>query len=902
MDLTSAMRRPIEQDARYYEHSANPTRTARSAGTPRAKSNASQKNSPPATPAQGAGTGPLRGLTSNELDHLAQTYGIQGQQDDRSKTPLLVADAENAKKMANAAVQDLKGYPPDIARFEPRFADLLGQIAVLPANEMQAYGASAATLHSAYQIATPEERATLSDQFGKLEKAVHDEYNRAISDPLQRVLGVFNKPAGAGYLDKEGQYRISLLANMRHRFLGATTPEQRDSVLKSALSLKTRLQAQVSDAIGRYSAKEAASWKEADKDIDRILTEAEAVKNDPGKRYEVIARQLHTSNPGSGEDPFEDRRILAFTQRMQDDPALRDKLSKWYTDAAKPLNSYAVGGPKRYQDILDDLPAAGPDYVRDLADRYDAVLNDATTKNRSITPEERAKRLAGQILEGTARVLLGLTPLAPLSSALDEHSLLPPGARIGIDLAANVVGMAIDPANAASEAFAEGKLFSQAIKQIDHAATEIGGGAKEIAGAAAKANQPLSPALLSRDIGLEQRIAGRPIGVPTEYASEIAPSSMKPSPDVPGLLVDDNNQTYVPIDGRAYPVYKDNDYQTYRVYDPDNRFRYGYPVRRNANNQWEVHGDIGLKGGAGDDAQAGPSSGVAGAGPSSSSGMSHDLRTALEVEDWKSDSDALLDDEVYKQTYKNAYQRLSADQKKIINQWTAVDEGSSSESGSGSDSDSGSSTGSGTSGGSAGSSKNYELNQALYTNKPYDGMAKDVKNLTDGLTALPASPKEVKLLRVADVPADYASRFKPGDLVTNSPAFMSASSDKQFATYAMWDQAAVAGTEQPAIAVYDIRATSPRPFIYGMTTKASAEREWLFRPNSLFRVEEVGIRPPTSPEEKPRIGLRLVEIPVTKKEVARNIYTGETVEVKPEGPTAEEVVAGPPPAKKQKTA
>ncbi|MFC0576744.1 hypothetical protein [Paraburkholderia solisilvae] len=711
-----------------------------------------------------------------------------------------------------------------------------------------------------------------------------------MNDPLERVLGVFNTPVGAGYLDSAGQYRLSQLSRLRNRFMTTRTPQQRESLFKSAVALKKNLQSQISNEVDRYGRKQAEDWKAANDDVDRMIREADHVKDDPGKRYELIARQLHTSNPGSGEDPFEERRILAFTQRMQDDPALRDKLSQWHFEAAGKLNSYDVGGPKRYEDILKSLPAAGPDYVRDLADRYDTLLNDTTTRNHSITPEERATKVAGQILEGTARVLLGMTPFAPLSSAFDAHSTLSPSARIGIDLTANLLGMAIDPANAASAALDEAKLFAQAVKEID-AAAEVGSVARTAADAATAGRiAPFS--MPASHIDAEQSITGRVMGIPAGYASEVDPGSLQPSASTRGMLEDGNGQSFVPIDGRAYPARYDKTFDTWRVFDPDNPWRPAYPVRLNANNEWVVHGDVGLRGGMMD------------ASAASSPAMSPELKTALEVKDWKSATNTALDDPAYRQAYKAAFEKLPADQQRAIRQWTAVDNGSDSGSGSdsssGSDSESGSDSGNGSA--AAAGSKNYELNKALYTHTPYDGIDKDVSDLIGGLDGLPAPPKQqAHLLRVADVPADYATRFKPGDLITNSPAFMSASSGNEYATYALWDQAAIAGTDHPALAFYDIEARSAKPFLDGIATDASAEREWLFRPNTVFKVKEIGVLPASGPDEKPRVGMRLVEVPVTAALEAKNIYTGQTVKVSPGGPAVEEIVAGPSPAKKQKT-
>ncbi|HEY4352650.1 MAG TPA: hypothetical protein VGN31_15570, partial [Paraburkholderia sp.] len=585
--------------------------------------------------------------------------------------PVAANDTRNAQMIAEATTRNLTGYPADVSRFEQRQAGMLDQLASLPAAESRFYAASAATFNSAYRIATQDGRAELLEQFGQFEDAVRGESNRAANDPLERVIGVFNSPVGAGYLDKTAQSRVSLLSQMRRRFIAAATPEQRERVFKSALALKKNLQSQISDAIKANDTKQAADWKEANADVDRMIGEADRLKDDPGKRYELIARQLHTSNPGSGEDPFEERRILAFTQRMRDDPALREKLDIWQVEAGKKLNSYGVGGPKRYTDIANSLPAAGPEYVRDLADRYDALLGDATQKNRSITPQERAKKLAGQILEGTARTLLGMTPFAPLTMVLDKHSSLSPTARIGIDLTAGLLGMALDPASAA---LSETKFFTQAIKEIDTLA-DLGRGAGAVSGTTS-AERPLASAL-PQYVGLQEKISGHPPTVPAGCAANAPLDSLKASAGAPAMLTDENGQNFVAIDGRAYPARYDKNTATAQVYDANNPWKPTYPLRLNSNSEWIVSdaGPLRLRGGGG-------GVDVAEAGASASPPISPELKTALEAKTWQSPANAYLDDPAYRQTYQAAFDRLTDDQQRAIKRWTELDESSAIDSGS----------------------------------------------------------------------------------------------------------------------------------------------------------------------------------------------------------------------------
>ncbi len=827
---------------------------------------------PPAQrPAEG---GPLSGVTTQELDHLSRTYQIQTQPNGRPDVSMYANDTSNAQKLTDATEQDFTGYPHEVARFEQRSSSILDQLAALPASESTFYAASAATFNSAYRMATSEGCHEIDRQYQTLEDAIRKECNRAINDPLERVMATFNTPVGAGYLDKAREFDVSQLARMRNDFMTATTPQGRESTFKAAVTLKHNLQARISTAIDTHRAQQSAEWKEADDDVDRMLKEADAIVNDPGKRYELIARQLYTSNPGRGQDAFADRRMLAFTQRMQVDPALRDKLSRWQGEAASKLNSYGVGGPKRYQDILNDLPPAGPDYVHDLAGRYNAILKDATEKHQSITPEERAKRVAGQILEGTARFLLGMTPLAPLTSALDERSTLSPSARLGVDVASNLLSLVIDPTAVPGRVASRANLFKLAVKNIDELAdtgkaigTAIASGAADVGGQAA----PLAPAVAH--VGIQQRIAGRPMLVPRDYAVDVKPGSLRPAPGnrpgEGGTLTGEGGQHYVKIGDDVYPVRHDKDDSTWWAYDRDNPWRPSYPLSLDSNNQWQVHSLPGLRGG------------MMQPGTSSAPPISPALQTALEVDNWASDSNQFISDPNYVSQYRTAFANLSPAQQKALKGWSYVDVGS--------DTSPGSSSGSGSTG-----DKNYDLNRALYGHTPYPGMDADVKNLTDALSLLPPpSTQDVHLIRVADVPLQYSNQFKPGDLVTNSPAFMSASSGRDFAQNSLWEGGATAGSNQGAIAIYDIRALSAKPFIPGINTRADDEAEWLFRPNTVFRVDEVAVRPPTEPGEKPRIGVRLTEVPVTDATVAKNIHSGQSEVVHPGIPNYAELTAVP---------
>jgi hypothetical protein len=294
------------------------------------------------------------------------------------------------------------------------------QLGTLPPSEREAYAGALATLDVAFRDNTnADARRRAAQQLSLLGSTLLERSTTAGNDPVQQALGVFNAPVGAGFLTQAAdRHELAALQLLRDRFVATSTPASRGLFFTRAADLKNDLQHKIATAIDQHTKQEDDKWIAANAEVDRIIHEADGVTGDPGKRYELIGRQLFSINPGSGRDDFADRRLLAFTQRMREDPALHDKLVTWSVEAGRKLNNQGVDGQKDYLDILNHLPAAVSDYVRDLADRYNAVLKDSSYKDYSITPRARGEKLANQIFEGTTRFLLGMTPFAPLTAAL----------------------------------------------------------------------------------------------------------------------------------------------------------------------------------------------------------------------------------------------------------------------------------------------------------------------------------------------------------------------------------------------------------------------------------------------------------------------------------------------------
>ncbi|MFM0161328.1 hypothetical protein [Paraburkholderia sediminicola] len=93
--------------------------------------------------------------------------------------------------------------------------------------------------------------------------------------------------------------------------------------------------------------------------------------------------------------------------------------------------------------------------------------------------------------------------------------------------------------------------------------------------------------------------SGTQFDVPAQYASKPA-GNLQADPHSPGVFRDDKGQAFIRSGDQTWPVRYDRDNGTWRVYNPDNPTKYQYPVRADENGNWQVHNDVGLKGGGGD--------------------------------------------------------------------------------------------------------------------------------------------------------------------------------------------------------------------------------------------------------------------------------------------------------------
>lgn len=244
---------------------------------------------------------------------------------------------------------------------------------------------------------------------------------------------------------------------------------------------------------------------------------------------------------------------------------------------------------------------------------------------------------------------------------------------------------------------------------------------------------------------------------------------------------------------------------------------------------------------------------------------SGEILQALNPPSWHSAANRWQGDPAFIARHRHAFSRLYPEQQQAIRNWTYLDvaDGYASD--------------------DAYEDVNYELNRQLNHRRHDSRTAMRADDLQDGLSGLPTPEGSNRLIRTASVPGNYAGTLALGDYMTNSPAFMSASSENTFAEGMLAEGHPSGGTGH-AFAIYDIQSRSATPFVGGITTMAGAEREWLFAPGTVFRVEELATATPLDGGAL-RIGVRLVEVPFDTPVYAKNIHTGMQELVYPRGTT-----------------
>ncbi|MFZ5937762.1 RHS repeat-associated core domain-containing protein [Pseudomonas sp. HS6-2] len=173
---------------------------------------------------------------------------------------------------------------------------------------------------------------------------------------------------------------------------------------------------------------------------------------------------------------------------------------------------------------------------------------------------------------------------------------------------------------------------------------------------------------------------------------------------------------------------------------------------------------------------------------------------------------------------------------------------------------------------------NYDLNSLLYRGQPLPSKYLAAhKDLSSALGKLPSSRGD--LLRIdgyterEQIP--WGVEIVPGDIVTNYPAYMSASDETRYASDTLGDG------EYDSYAMYSLSETfNAVPLLYGVASLALVESEYLFAPQSFFQVEGITYARPASSEAgyaPERIGVRLRQVAYDTTMRAKNIHTGRPV-------------------------
>lgn len=184
-----------------------------------------------------------------------------------------------------------------------------------------------------------------------------------------------------------------------------------------------------------------------------------------------------------------------------------------------------------------------------------------------------------------------------------------------------------------------------------------------------------------------------------------------------------------------------------------------------------------------------------------------------------------------------------------------------------------------------GSNNNFNLNEALWGSHPLsEEMKLAAKYLNSALEHLPDMLGSQSLIRVVDISEDSILRFHAGDIVTNYPAFMSASSQGKLANLALARgylfDAKMLNQDGAVLAVYHISAQKAKPLIKGITTQAESESEYLFKPKSFFSIQAISQVTPvqnTIRTRKTIYFIKLEEVRQAEEGIVKNIHSGNRV-------------------------
>ncbi len=124
--------------------------------------------------------------------------------------------------------------------------------------------------------------------------------------------------------------------------------------------------------------------------------------------------------------------------------------------------------------------------------------------------------------------------------------------------------------------------------------------AADMAGAQTRSDLPKprpTPALIQHDAASGAALREPAPGFPAAYAVERPAGELSPITQQPNLYRDASGSQYLHHDSGWYPVRDDVDSGTLRVWQPDRAYKPQYPIRRDADGNFTLHSNVGLKGG-----------------------------------------------------------------------------------------------------------------------------------------------------------------------------------------------------------------------------------------------------------------------------------------------------------------
>jgi orotate phosphoribosyltransferase-like protein len=285
-----------------------------------------------------------------------------------------------------------------------------------------------------------------------------------------------------------------------------------------------------------------------------------------------------------------------------------------------------VGTPKLYWNIGQALPQADGKYVQNLAQKYIDTTGDLDQKSRQMMREHTPDTL-DKVLYATGKVLDSLMPLPGmdwlagqlLDATIPNHGGLSSGEEAVLDTSLMVGGLlmgGLDKLPVLKGRFGPGEVAEMALGKLHPVEANVEPSlpmtAKERIARSlgalpdqTKHMAPQQPDSPSPEAGPDKK-AG-PAGsagtsAPRAEGLPIPPSYEEPRPSGEldwrnNVFVDKQGGRHIEKDGHWYKVKYDADNGTLRVIHPQDASKPTYPVRIGANAEFEVHGDVGLKGG-----------------------------------------------------------------------------------------------------------------------------------------------------------------------------------------------------------------------------------------------------------------------------------------------------------------